>query len=283
MIKPPTIQQHQSATRKVATCQGRPLVMKLTHYYLVDTSVVLAGAAVSELQFNMITEEPFIVHNLKVDDVILVDETWESVNAKFESFRDILEKKGIRLSMTKMEYMELKFRSARRTDDSIISHLYLILLCATALDNPFTRLAWPRISDVSEIPEETYTLLEDCDLLILDALRPDRSSSTHFGLPRIIAVVSEADPVVTNNQVDPELDSFLDDMEDVSENQEEKARVAWNQRDVIEEEKEKAALKKKAVSEAYDLYDNPPSSHSDDEDDSDLSENSKRKRAAQKK
>lgn len=75
-------------------------------------------------------------------------------------------------------------------------------------------------SDVSDIPDETYPLLEDCELLIIvtpllliskfgfacwflslcmihhyhvncfvnfhqDALRPDRSSATHFGLPRV--------------------------------------------------------------------------------------------------
>lgn len=40
--------------------------MKKTHYYLVDTSVIIPGAAVSELQFNIIDEEPFVVHNLKV-------------------------------------------------------------------------------------------------------------------------------------------------------------------------------------------------------------------------
>lgn len=40
--------------------------MKKTHYYLVDTSVITPGAAVSELQFNIIKEEPFIVHNLEV-------------------------------------------------------------------------------------------------------------------------------------------------------------------------------------------------------------------------
>ncbi|TQD83802.1 hypothetical protein C1H46_030623 [Malus baccata] len=40
-------------------------VMKKTHYYLVDTSVVLAGAAVSELQFNIIHEDPFVVQDLK--------------------------------------------------------------------------------------------------------------------------------------------------------------------------------------------------------------------------
>lgn len=40
--------------------------MKKTHYYLVDTSVVTPGAAVSELEFDIIHEEPFFVHGLKV-------------------------------------------------------------------------------------------------------------------------------------------------------------------------------------------------------------------------
>lgn len=40
--------------------------MKKTHYYLVDTSVVTPGAAVSELEFDIIHEEPFLVHGLKV-------------------------------------------------------------------------------------------------------------------------------------------------------------------------------------------------------------------------
>lgn len=40
--------------------------MKKTHYYLVDTSVILKGAAVSELQFNVIDEQPFMVRDFKV-------------------------------------------------------------------------------------------------------------------------------------------------------------------------------------------------------------------------
>ena len=40
--------------------------MKKTHYYLVDTSVIIPGAAVSALQFNIIQEETFIVHDLQV-------------------------------------------------------------------------------------------------------------------------------------------------------------------------------------------------------------------------
>ncbi|XP_058068840.1 putative hydrolase C777.06c isoform X7 [Magnolia sinica] len=50
------------------------------------------------------------------------------------------------------------------------------------------------ISDASEIPEETYALLKDCEILILDALRPDRSSSTHFGLPRALEEVRKIKP-----------------------------------------------------------------------------------------
>lgn len=41
-------------------------MMKKTHYYIVDTSVIVPGAAVSELQFNVIKEEPFVIHDLKV-------------------------------------------------------------------------------------------------------------------------------------------------------------------------------------------------------------------------
>ncbi|XP_042055219.1 uncharacterized protein LOC121799802 [Salvia splendens] len=48
--------------------------------------------------------------------------------------------------------------------------------------------------DVSDIPEETYPLLSNCELLIMDALRPDRSSSTHFGLPRALDEVRKIRP-----------------------------------------------------------------------------------------
>ncbi|KAG6543473.1 hypothetical protein Mapa_015143 [Marchantia paleacea] len=50
------------------------------------------------------------------------------------------------------------------------------------------------ISDVSEIPEETYPLLENCELLILDAVRPDRSTITHFGLPQALEEVRKIRP-----------------------------------------------------------------------------------------
>uniref|UniRef100_A0A0E0ERF6 Metallo-beta-lactamase domain-containing protein n=2 Tax=Oryza meridionalis TaxID=40149 RepID=A0A0E0ERF6_9ORYZ len=117
-------------------------VMKMTHYYLIDTSVVIPGAAVSALQFNIIKEEPFTVHNLEVIPLPV----WHGQG-----------------------YRSLGFR--------------------------FGRVCY--ISDVSDIPKETYKLLEDCELLIMDALRPDRSSSTHFGLPRALEEVRKIKPKKT--------------------------------------------------------------------------------------
>ncbi|KAF7814121.1 putative hydrolase [Senna tora] len=114
-------------------------VMKKTHYYLVDTSVIIPGAAVSELQFNVISEEPFFVHGLKFTPLPV----WHGPG-----------------------YRSLGFR--------------------------FGDICY--ISDVSEIPEETYPLLKDCEVLILDALRPDRSSTTHFGLPRALDEVRKIQP-----------------------------------------------------------------------------------------
>lgn len=117
-------------------------VMKKTHYYLVDTSVIIPGAAVSELQFNIIQEEPFVVHDLKITPLPV----WHG-----------------------REYRSLGFR--------------------------FGDVCY--ISDVSDIPEETYPLLENCELLIMDALRPDRSSATHFGLPRALEEVRKIKPKKT--------------------------------------------------------------------------------------
>ncbi|XP_044495869.1 putative hydrolase C777.06c [Mangifera indica] len=114
-------------------------VMKKTHYYLVDTSSIIPGAAVSELQFNIINEEPFVVHDVKITPLPV----WHGHG-----------------------YRSLGFR--------------------------FGNVCY--ISDVSDIPEETYPLLKDCEILIMDALRPDRSSATHFGLPRALEEVRKIKP-----------------------------------------------------------------------------------------
>ncbi|KAH7422859.1 hypothetical protein KP509_12G029000 [Ceratopteris richardii] len=117
-------------------------VIKKTHYYLVDTSVVTKGAAVSELQFQIINEDPFFIHGLKVTPLPV----WHGPGYRSFGYR-------------------------------------------------FGKICY--ISDVSEIPEETYPLLRDCDLLIMDALRPDRSSATHFGLPQAVEEVRKIRPQKT--------------------------------------------------------------------------------------
>jgi len=43
---------------------------------------------------------------LFADDIVLIDETREGVNAKLELWRGVLESKGFRISRTKTEYME---------------------------------------------------------------------------------------------------------------------------------------------------------------------------------
>lgn len=114
-------------------------VMAKSHYYLVDTSVVMKGTAVTKLQFIPMSEEPFLVHGLKVTPLPV----WHGPG-----------------------YRSLGFRVGG--------------ICY--------------ISDASEIPAETYPLLENCDLLILDALRPDRSSATHFGMPAALDEVRKIRP-----------------------------------------------------------------------------------------
>ncbi|KAM1196328.1 hypothetical protein ACFX2J_022713 [Malus domestica] len=46
---------------------------------------------------------------LFADDIVLIDETQEGVNAKLNLWREVLESKGLRLSRSKTEYMECKF------------------------------------------------------------------------------------------------------------------------------------------------------------------------------
>jgi hypothetical protein len=41
-------------------------VMSKSHYYMVDTSVVMKGTAVTKLEFILMSEEAFEVHGLKV-------------------------------------------------------------------------------------------------------------------------------------------------------------------------------------------------------------------------
>ncbi|KAJ7559730.1 hypothetical protein O6H91_04G098600 [Diphasiastrum complanatum] len=128
----------QATAQVYATCRDLEVLAK-THYYLVDTSVITAGTAVSNLQFTPISEDPFFVCGLKVTPLPV----WHGAG-----------------------YRSLGFRVGD--------------ICY--------------ISDVSGIPEETYPLLSNCEILILDALRPDYSTATHFGLPQALKEVRKIRP-----------------------------------------------------------------------------------------
>ncbi|MQL80226.1 hypothetical protein Taro_012684 [Colocasia esculenta] len=184
-------------THSHADAIGGYTVMKKTHYYLVDTSVIVPGAAVSELQFNIIKEEPFIVHNLKVmkkTHYYLVDTSVVVPGAAVSELQfNIIKEEPFIVHNLKVTPLPVWHGQGYRS-----------------LGFRFGNICY--ISDVSDIPEETYELLQDCDILIMilnvtcivickvllrrlavdlyfqflqDALRPDRSSSTHFGLPRV--------------------------------------------------------------------------------------------------
>ncbi|XP_060182159.1 uncharacterized protein LOC132611807 [Lycium barbarum] len=46
---------------------------------------------------------------LFADDIVLIDESWNGVNARLEVWRQTLELKGFKLSRTKTEFLECKF------------------------------------------------------------------------------------------------------------------------------------------------------------------------------
>ena len=81
------------------------------------------GSALSPYLFTLIMDEltahiqdtvPWCM--LFADDIILVDETREGVNAKLESWRETLEGKGFKLSRLKTEYMQFKFSNIRSNE-----------------------------------------------------------------------------------------------------------------------------------------------------------------------
>ncbi|PWA43347.1 metallo-hydrolase/oxidoreductase superfamily protein [Artemisia annua] len=196
-------------------------VMKKTHYYLVDTSVVTPGAAVSKLQFDIIHEKPFIVHDLKITPLpVWHGRNYRSLGFRFGNVCYISDVSGIPeetyplLEDCDLLIMRLLIKTVYHVDayisfDSRLWKKY----GKSSQKEPFSQITplpvWHGrnyrslgfrfgnvcyISDVSGIPEETYPLLEDCDLLIMDALRPDRSSSTHFGLPKALEEVRKIKP-----------------------------------------------------------------------------------------
>ncbi|XP_060182381.1 uncharacterized protein LOC132612053 [Lycium barbarum] len=54
---------------------------------------------------------------LFADDIVLIDESRSSVNARLEVWRQTLESKGFKLSRTKTEYLECKFSNESEVED----------------------------------------------------------------------------------------------------------------------------------------------------------------------
>ena len=71
-----------------------------------------------ELTRHIQEEVPWCI--LFADDVVLIDETREGVNAKLELWRGVLESKGFRISRTKTEYMECKFSQNRSGNEGVV-------------------------------------------------------------------------------------------------------------------------------------------------------------------
>ena len=57
---------------------------------------------------------------MKCDDIVLVDETREGINAKLELCRDTLESRDVRLSRFKTKYMKCGFSDISQGNDETI-------------------------------------------------------------------------------------------------------------------------------------------------------------------
>src|SRR4029450_2942072 len=96
-----------------------------------DFSIIVGlhqGSALSPYLFALIMDEltryiqddiPWCM--LFADDIVLVDETREGVNAKLEVWSEALELKGFKISRNKTEYMECNFSKSRRTNEGVVS------------------------------------------------------------------------------------------------------------------------------------------------------------------
>ena len=67
-----------------------------------------------ELTAHIEEEVPWCI--LFVDDLVLVNESRDCVNLKFEGWRETLEFKGFKISCTKIEYMHPNFSGEVQSD-----------------------------------------------------------------------------------------------------------------------------------------------------------------------
>ena len=81
----------------------------------------LFALVMDELTKGLQDEVPWSI--LFADDIVLIDETREGVNAKLELWRSTLESKGFRVSRSKTEYMECEFSDLRLREACIVNML----------------------------------------------------------------------------------------------------------------------------------------------------------------
>ena len=112
---------YEGVVTNVRTCGG------LTDEFPI-TIEVHQGLALSPFLFAIVMDEiTKSIHEdiprcmLFVDDIILIGETKKKVNKKLKLWRQTLEARRFRLSRSKTEYMECKFRKRRNNEQSVIT------------------------------------------------------------------------------------------------------------------------------------------------------------------
>lgn len=126
--------------------------MKKTHYYLVDTSGIIPGAAVSELQFNIIDEEPFTVQDLKVI-IVHLGLKWKSLTLWYMSFWtgfiNWCPKLAVNSSrVVKQQFLKLSFKQQflkLSTIKSLCGNLYLNYEAEENIQKLKKKVVWRRL------------------------------------------------------------------------------------------------------------------------------------------
>ncbi|KAG0612916.1 hypothetical protein M758_6G062300 [Ceratodon purpureus] len=165
-------------------------VMAKSHYYLVDTSVVMKGTAVTKLQFIPMSEEPFEVHGLKVTPLPV----WHGPGYRSLGFRV-----GDVCYISDASEIPAETYPLLENCDLLILVLYTFFAGLSLYDSALTCIM------LKDSQKYVY-----CDWLLRpslrfyfsqlfflqDALRPDRSSATHFGMPAVSILKLDVVPIL---------------------------------------------------------------------------------------
>ncbi|XP_019237487.1 PREDICTED: uncharacterized protein LOC109217680 [Nicotiana attenuata] len=100
---------YEGAKTRVRTAKGdsNHFSMEMGLYHGSTLSLFLFSIALDMLTRHIQGEVPWCM--LFVDDIVLIDESWDKVNASLDVWRQMLESKGFKLIRSKTEYLECKF------------------------------------------------------------------------------------------------------------------------------------------------------------------------------